>query len=119
MPSQIRVFPFGNRLALPMKEVSDHISGLAAALIRGATELGIEIKTPRDSVGPLVVLKCKNSEAMVQKLAARDIIASNRHDGLRLGLHVYNTTEDVEAVLEVLKGNLESLVLSKDVATTV
>jgi selenocysteine lyase/cysteine desulfurase len=47
----------------------------------------------------------------VQKLAESDIVASNRQDGLRISFHVYNTIDDVNAVAEVLKKNIDLLVL--------
>ena len=85
--------------------VAEHIAKLTRALIEGARDLGIRIKTPVDSVGPLVVLQMKDAEAMVQKLAASNIVVSNRMDGLRVSFHVYNTVDDVHAVLELLKRN--------------
>jgi selenocysteine lyase/cysteine desulfurase len=96
--------------SIGLAEVAAHIAGLAAALVSGAREMGIELKTPIDSVGPLVVLRSKDSDALVAKLAARDIVASCRYDGLRIAFHVYNTTDDVDAVLRVLKQNLDLLV---------
>jgi len=48
---------------------------------------------------------------LVQKLAESDIVASNRHDGLRISFHVYNTMDDVQAVVEVLKKNIDLMVL--------
>jgi len=50
-------------------------------------------------------LRMKDAEAMVKKLAERDIVVSNRMDGLRVSFHVYNTVEDVQAVLSVLEQN--------------
>jgi selenocysteine lyase/cysteine desulfurase len=97
--------------SIGMQDVASHIAALAADLISGAREMGIQIKTPYDSVGPLVVLRCKDSDAMVQKLADQRIVVSNRHDGLRFGLHVYNTVEDVQTALEVLGRNLDMLVV--------
>jgi selenocysteine lyase/cysteine desulfurase len=94
-------------------EVAEHVADLAAALVRGAREMGIELKTPIDSVGPLVVLKSNDSNALVARLAAQQIVVSNRHDGLRIAFHVYNTLDDVGAVLGVLKRNLDLLVLEK------
>jgi len=35
------------------------------------------------------------------------VVCSSRHDGVRLSFHVYNTLDDVESVLEVLKRNLD------------
>jgi selenocysteine lyase/cysteine desulfurase len=76
-----------------------------------ALDLGIRAKTPADSVGPLVVLQSKDSTLLVQELAKNRIVASNRHDGLRIAFHVYNTIDDVKAVVEVLKNNINLMVL--------
>jgi selenocysteine lyase/cysteine desulfurase len=94
-----------------MENVAAHIERLAQSLLSCARDLGIRAKTPADSAGPLLVLQCKDSSLLVQKLAAGNIIASNRHDGLRISFHVYNTMDDVKAVAEVLKKNIDLLVL--------
>jgi selenocysteine lyase/cysteine desulfurase len=96
-----------------LSEVAAQIAGLTAQFLKGAGDLGIQIKTPSDSVGPLTVLKCKDSEALVGKLAAKEIVVSNRKDGLRVAFHVYNTPEDVAAVLDALKENLNLLTLKQ------
>ena len=88
------------------EKIAQHISGLTKAFMEGAHALKIKIKTPADSVGPLVVLQMKDSDAAVKKLATRNIVASNRMDGLRVSFHLYNTLEDVRAVLDVLNENL-------------
>jgi selenocysteine lyase/cysteine desulfurase len=61
-------------------------------------------------MGPLVVLRCKDATALVAALAADGIVCSSRRDGLRLSFHVYNTLDDVEAVLRVLERDLDLLV---------
>jgi selenocysteine lyase/cysteine desulfurase len=94
-----------------MENIAAHIERLAQSLLSCARELGIRAKTPADSAGPLLVLQCKDSTLLVEKLAAGGIIASNRHDGLRISFHVYNTMDDVKAVAEVLKKNIDLLVL--------
>ena len=94
-----------------LEYVAAHIKKLTQSLLSSARDLGIRAKTPADSCGPLVVLQCKNSTLLVQKLAARNIVASNRHDGLRISFHVYNTADDVKAVVEVLKKNIDLMVL--------
>jgi selenocysteine lyase/cysteine desulfurase len=73
--------------------------------------LGIRAKTPADSAGPLIALQSKDSNLLVQKLAESNIVASNRHDGLRISFHVYNTLDDVKAVVEVLQKNIDFMVL--------
>jgi len=94
-----------------MERVAGHIKKLAQSLLSCAHDLGIDAKTPADSSGPLVVLQCKDSVSLVQKLADSDIVASNRHHGLRISFHVYNTLDDVKAVVEVLKKNIDLMVL--------
>jgi len=97
--------------SIGMQPVAEHVADLASALIRGAQDLGIRLKTPLDSVGPLIVLRCHDAEALVNRLAAQGIVVSNRQDGLRVGLHVYNTHDDIEALLAALRANLDLLVV--------
>jgi selenocysteine lyase/cysteine desulfurase len=88
-------------------KIATHVASLAQALLEGARQLKIRTKTPSDTRGPLVVLQMKDSDAMVKKLAASQIVSSNRMDGLRVSFHLYNTLEDVRAVLGVLEKNLD------------
>jgi selenocysteine lyase/cysteine desulfurase len=90
--------------------VADHTKMLATALLEGARSLRIQVKTPSDSVGPLLVLKATNADALVQKFAEEAVVLSSRHDGLRISFHVYNTTDDVQRVLSLLESNLDLLV---------
>lgn len=92
--------------SLGLEQVRDQIAALAKRLLKGAAGLGIDCKTPEDSVGPLVVLRSRDVEALLGKLAQQGIIGSSRHDGLRISFHAYNTPQDVDAVLEVLRQNL-------------
>jgi selenocysteine lyase/cysteine desulfurase len=100
-----------------MEEVARHIRSLTQQLLRSAHEMGIVAKTPADSAGPLVVLQSRDSTLLVQKLAESGIVASNRYDGLRISFHVYNTTDDVDAVTEILKKNIDLMVLAPVVAS--
>jgi selenocysteine lyase/cysteine desulfurase len=93
-----------------MENVAAHIRKLTQSLLNATLNLGIRAKTPADSAGPLVVLQSKDSNLLVEKLAENDIVASNRHDGLRIAFHVYNTMDDVKAVMEVLRKNVDLLV---------
>ena len=97
--------------SIGLREVAGHIKSLTAALLSGLQEMNVQIKTPLDSVGPLIVLRCKDSAELVRKLAEQQIVVSNRRDGLRIALHVYNTIEDVRAVLKALERHLNLLVL--------
>ena len=92
------------------QKIADHIKMLTTLLLEGTRSLRIQTKTPPDSVGPLVVLRAKDSDALVQKFAQQDVVLSNRHDGLRISFHIYNTPEDVKHVVALLEKNLELLV---------
>jgi selenocysteine lyase/cysteine desulfurase len=87
------------------ERIAGHVGGLTQKFLEGARQLQIQIKTPPDSQGPLVVLRMKDAEAMVKKLAEDDIVVSSRMDGLRISFHVYNSLEDVQAVLNILEKN--------------
>jgi selenocysteine lyase/cysteine desulfurase len=94
-----------------LAKVAEHVKRLTAELRRGAQELGIVVKTPSDSVGPLTVLQCKDAAALVTYLSREDVICSSRHDGLRISFHVYNTVDDVKVVLKTLEKHLDLLSL--------
>ena len=93
-----------------VREIAEHVESLAASLLTGVRELGIETKTPADSVGPLVVLRAEDADALVQKLANNGMVVSSRKDGLRISFHVYNTHDDVQLLLQFLEKNLDLLV---------
>ena len=93
-----------------MANVAAQVRRLAQALMEGAREMGLRVKTPSDSVGPLIVLQAKDSGRLVELLAKENIICSCRHDGLRISFHVYNTLGDVQVVLRALEKHRNLLV---------
>jgi len=95
-----------------MESIAAHVEKLSQALLSRARGLGILPKTQAGSHGPLVVLQCRDSALLMQTLAQSGIVASSRFDGLRISFHVYNTVDDVHAVVEVLKRNLDLLTVS-------
>lgn len=92
-----------------MQQVASYVERLAQEFLHRTRDLGIQMKTPLGSVGPLVVLRCSDSDLLVNTLARNGIVASNRSDGLRISFHIYNTLDDVNAVIEVLKKNIHLL----------
>lgn len=90
--------------------VAEQVKTITRALLDGARHIDILVKTPPDSVGPLVVLQAKDANAMVAKLAERNIVASCRKDGVRIAFHVYNTLEDVAAILDAFEENQDLVV---------
>lgn len=93
-----------------LDNVAAHVRELTQALVQGAREMGIHLKTPADSVGPLVVLQSSDVEKVIGRLAEQNIVASGRLDGLRISFHVYNTFDDVERVLAAMKNCADLMV---------
>jgi selenocysteine lyase/cysteine desulfurase len=93
-----------------LERIAAQVKKVTQALLQGARQLDIRVKTPPDSLGPLVVLQVKDANAMLAKLAERNIVASCRKDGIRISFHIYNIVQDVAAVLDVFKENLDLVV---------
>ena len=86
------------------ESVKQQIDRLVGQYSSSARDAGFVVRTPADPTrrGPLVVVQCTDAPALVGKLAARGIIASCRGNGLRVAFHAYNTSADVEAVIDAL-----------------
>jgi selenocysteine lyase/cysteine desulfurase len=92
-----------------LDNVAAQVQKLARAFLAGLRDIGVATKTPASSVGPLVVVRAKDSQTVVGKLTARNVAVSARKDGVRFGFHVYNTLDDVNVALNVLEDNRELL----------
>lgn len=81
--------------------IAAHVGALAERLIAGCVDVGAQVVVP-DGRGPLVCIRSTDAPALVAALGAEDIVASERDSNLRVSLHLYNTAEDVDAVLAAL-----------------
>jgi selenocysteine lyase/cysteine desulfurase len=87
-----------------VEEIQAHVGRLARRLVRGCVELGANVVVP-DGRGPLVCIRSTNAPELVRRLAAAGIVTSERDSNLRVSLHLYNTEDDIDAVLASLKRN--------------
>jgi selenocysteine lyase/cysteine desulfurase len=83
--------------------IQAHVRGLVERLTAGLDELGATVAAPPH--GPLVCIRSTDAPALVDAVAEDGIVASERDSNLRVSLHLYNTDEDVDAVLASLAGN--------------
>jgi selenocysteine lyase/cysteine desulfurase len=81
--------------------IAEHVRGLVALLVAGLEELGATVAAP--PLGPLVCVRSTDAPGLVRALASEDIVASERDSSLRISLHLYNTDDDVAAVLAALQ----------------
>lgn len=89
-----------------LENVAWQVERLTRAFLEGVNRLGVETRTPLSSVGPLVVLRAKDIQGILDRLTEHGVVISARGDGARFAFHVYNTFHDVEVALAVLKDNL-------------
>jgi selenocysteine lyase/cysteine desulfurase len=99
-----------------LANVAAHIKKLRDALAKGLKDLQIPLKTPLENPGPMLVVRSVNAEKISAKLAESNIIASSKFDGLRISFHVYNTLDDVRAILAALEANMDMVVPERETA---
>ncbi|HWN22277.1 MAG TPA: aminotransferase class V-fold PLP-dependent enzyme, partial [Gaiellaceae bacterium] len=81
-------------------EIQRHVASLVERVLAGLDELGASVAAPPH--GPLVCVRSTDAPALVEALAAEDIVASERDSNLRVSLHLYNNEDDIDAVLAAL-----------------
>lgn len=98
-------------LDIGLPAISARVRQLTRRCMERLDEEGFVIDNPRDDDkrGPTVMIRAKEDAELVQRLAARDIVSSNRDGNLRASFHFYNNEEDIEALIEGLKANRELL----------
>jgi len=52
------------------------------------------------------IFNIRGDEALYQKLTENDIICAQRGNGIRLGFHFYNTENEIDTIVEILKSAL-------------
>jgi selenocysteine lyase/cysteine desulfurase len=84
--------------------VEAHVAGLTALLVGELRGLGATVVTPADPGrrGPLVCVRSTDVVRLCDELAAERLVTSHRDDALRVSLHLYNTTQDVERLVAAL-----------------
>jgi selenocysteine lyase/cysteine desulfurase len=85
-------------------ETREHVLELNERLIGGVEEVGGTVVTPRrpDRHGALVCIRSTDVDDLVAALARDGIVTSSRDGNLRVSAHSYNSSEDIEAVLQAL-----------------
>jgi selenocysteine lyase/cysteine desulfurase len=74
-------------------------------------EAGCTLATPRDDAkrGPTVAICANDAVELTNRLAARNVITSNRDGNVRAMFHVYNDDDDVDALMEGLLAHRDLL----------
>lgn len=85
-------------------------AGLHDQLRAGVTNLGGRVVTPSDLHGPMIAVAARDDHALVDALADDGVVLSCRDGNVRISPHFYNTTGDVERVIQSLHRHRHMLV---------
>jgi selenocysteine lyase/cysteine desulfurase len=94
-----------------IEETERHVRGLTELLLEGVDDLGGVVVTPRawERRGALTCIASTDAEQLVAALGEQGIVTSSRDGNLRISPHCYNTAEDIETVLQALRGRRDLL----------
>ena len=93
-------------LNLGVDRIEKHARDLAEYTSRGLVKLGLKLMSPtkRDVRSGNTTFRIKDAEQVVADLKKKDILLWGEFGRIRVSTHVHNGTEDVDRLLEALKG---------------
>src|SRR5699024_5263799 len=82
-----------------------HVMGVREYASTELHKVGIDVNQPEntDRWGPQIAAKVPNPDTAAAELAAQNIITAPRNDVLRLSLHYYSTTSDIDKAVSALR----------------
>lgn len=88
-----------------MANVENRIMALSNAAIAKVQEAGYRINTPltTNRRGPMLNIACNDAPRLVTELDHAGIVTSCRDNALRVSLHFYNNTSDIDHLMAELK----------------
>lgn len=91
-------------LAYGIVKIEEKIKSINSMLLNGLKNKNFEILTPEDRIAGIVTGRHegKSSFDVFNKLKENNIIISLRNDALRFSPHFYNTSKEIEKVLEII-----------------
>jgi selenocysteine lyase/cysteine desulfurase len=94
-------------LELGIASIERYVQQLTGNCMDRLLEAGCQLATPREDAhrGPSVCVRSTDENALVAKLAERNIVTSCRDGNLRAMFHCYNNEADVDALVKTLLAN--------------
>lgn len=91
--------------------IQRRIGGLTDQIKSMAQTADYTIVTPTDPSrhGAMIALQSHDAPALVARLAAQDIVTSDRDNNLRVSPHFYNNEQDIERLFEALDSHRDLL----------
>ena len=103
------IFALGSAIqlldTLGIHNIQRRIFELNDYLVKGLHELNLTIISPlqKEYRSGITIVQVDNPEDVVKKLRKRNIILSKRGEGLRITMHIYNNTRDIDKLIQALK----------------
>lgn len=79
----------------------ERVMELSTYLMDGLQDKQVPIQTPEDHAG-IVNFKVSNPDSVVETLRSRNLIVSSRAHGVRVSPHFWNTTEELDTLLNAI-----------------
>lgn len=94
-------------LEVGLDAVHDQARHLTGLIVEGVRSRGWQLVTPAsaDRHGSLIAIAATDAPALVQALAADDVVVSERDNNLRVSPHFYNNDEDIDRLFTSLDRN--------------
>ncbi len=90
-------------LEVGLEAIAEQIE-VVTDLIKSAVDShGWQLVTPRDRHGAMLAIRSTDAPTLVQRLAERDIILTDRDGNIRVAPHFYNNAGDVEKLVAALE----------------
>jgi selenocysteine lyase/cysteine desulfurase len=98
-------------LELGIDSIEPHVRKLTGGCMDRLLEAGCQLATPREDAhrGPNVCIRSTDENALVARLAERNIVTSCRDGNVRAMFHCYNNEADVDALVAALLANRKLL----------
>lgn len=87
--------------------VAQRIGEITDLIKAAVDEHSWSLVTPRDRHGAMLAIRSTDAPELVRRLAARDIILTDRDGNIRIAPHFYNNAEDVDKLVAALLAESE------------
>ena len=93
-----------------IEKIYNHNLFLSDHLIKGLQKLGASIKSPLSQNDRSSIITANfekiNSERLIKALKSAKVFVSSRKDSIRFSPHLYNSLEDIEMTLSVIRKHI-------------
>jgi selenocysteine lyase/cysteine desulfurase len=97
-------------LSVGMEAVAAQIGRVTSLIKAAVDDHGWKLVTPRDRHGAMLAIRSTDAPKLVEHLAERDIILTERDGNIRIATHFYNNAADVERLVAALEAEANLLV---------